>query len=97
MLLSMVAGGPIVGYEVLDTVQLQHSTVVASRLNGGRYHRLRNQSVARAPIFPGVVVARDLHNGYHEYAASLKALSQSVVVTINDVATEYSVRPFVYF
>src|SRR5262245_43627898 len=97
MLLSMVAGGPIVGYEVIDTVQLQHSTVVAYRLNGGATTDYAIKVSQELMIFPGVVVTRDLHNGYNEYTASLKAVSRSVVVTINGVATEYSVRPFVYF
>jgi hypothetical protein len=35
ILLSMIAGGPIVAFEILDSVQLQHSKVVAYRLNGG--------------------------------------------------------------
>ena len=97
MLLSMVAGGPIVGYEVLDSIELRHSKVVAYRLNGGATTDYAIKVSQELTVFPGVVVARDLHTGDHEYTASLKALPRSVVATINGVPTEYSLRSFIYF
>ncbi len=98
MLLSLVAGGPIVGYEVLDSIELEHSKVVAYRLNAGATTDYSIQVSQELTIFPGVIVAKDLHTGYHEYTASLKALpSSSVVATINGVPSEYTIHSFIYF
>ena len=98
LLVSMVAGGPVAGFEVLDSLELQHSRVVAYRINGGATTDYAIKIVQELPVFPGIVLAKDLHNGYHEYSATLRpAKVNSVLVIINGAASEYTVRNFVYF
>ena len=97
LFVAMIGGGPIVGFEVLDTVELPHSKIVAYRLNGGATTDSAIKVSQELTIFPGVVVAKDLHNGYSEYKASVKSFPNTVVVTIDGVTTEYTVRPFIYF
>ncbi len=50
-------------------------------------------------IFPGIVLVKDLHEGYHEDSATLKVVRPGVVAaTINDGdPVEYRIRPFVYW
>jgi hypothetical protein len=49
-------------------------------------------------VFPGIVLVKDLHDGYHEWTASLKVIrSDMVQATVNGESTEYAVHPFVYF
>jgi len=94
---SMVAGGPYVSYEILDTVQLRHSRVVAYRLNGGATVDYSVLIVQELSVLPGIVLVKDLHNGYHEYTATLRSQSNSLVAVINGVPVELAVRDFVYY
>jgi hypothetical protein len=105
--LMMIAGGPFRGYEVLDSLDLRYSRVVAYRINGGATVDYYVEIVQEMPVFPGMVLAKRLHYGYHEYAAALQ-LNQgdSVVVTLQgkkaesragNTTSEYRVRNFVYF
>jgi len=98
LMLSLVAGGPIEGYERLASLDLEHSTIVAYRINGGATTDFGVRVVQELRVLPGIVLARDLHRGYHERSATLRATGgASVLVTIDEKAKEYPVRPFVYF
>jgi hypothetical protein len=96
--LSSIAGGPIAVSEVLDSVRLSHSRIVAYRINGGATTSYSVRIVQEMQVFPGIVIFKDLHQGYREYTATLLINSAgSVVATIDEVPTEFRVRPFVLF
>jgi hypothetical protein len=96
--LSMVGGGPISGYEILDSVKLDHSTVIAYRTNGGATTDYGITIVQEMPVVAGIVLAKDLHSGYHEYAAILKVTGpDSILAIIDNNPKEFRVRPFIYF
>lgn len=97
--LSMVGGGPLKGYEVVDSVILTSSRVVAYRTNGGATTDYGIRVSQEMPVLPGIIVARDLHNGNHEYRAALNVLNADLVsVSINGgKPIEYKLRRFVYF
>jgi len=97
LMLSLVAGGPITGYETLDTLELPNSSVVAYRTNGGATTDFGIRIVQQIRIVPGIVLARELHHGYHEHEASLEAAGpDAVLVTIDGREARYTVRPHVY-
>lgn len=100
--LSTIAGGPLTGYEVLSRVEFPHSAVVAYRTNGGATTDFGVRVWHTMRLVPGVILARQLHSGYHEYAASLEIIApHSVRATINggrppnDYVKEYRLRRFV--
>jgi hypothetical protein len=77
---------------------LDHSTVIAYRTNGGATIDYGITIVQEMPVVAGIVLAKDLHNGYHEYAASLKVTGpDSILAIIDNDPKEFRVRPFVYF
>jgi hypothetical protein len=91
-------GGPFVGYEAIASLELRNSRVVAYRVNGGATTDYAIMIVQELPVFPGIVLIKDLHHGYHEYNATLKPGEvNGVIVSIDGKASEYRVRSFVYF
>ena len=97
-MVSMIAGGPILGYEILDSVQLPHSKVTVYRTNGGATTDFGIEIVQEMSVFPYIVLVKDLHNGYHENTATVKTTRPGwVVAVINGKTTEYRVRSFIYF
>jgi len=103
LILSMVGGGPLSGYELVDSTVLPHSTVKAYRINGGATTDYAIRITHEMTILPGIVVARDLHRGPHGSTASLtQSTPGTVTVTINSgrpnaVTLALPVRSFVYF
>jgi len=96
--LGMVGGGPISSYEALDSVELDHSTVIAYRTNGGATTDYGITIVQELPVVAGIVLAKNLHSGYHEYDATLKVTGPNLILaTIDDAPKEFRVRSFVYF
>jgi hypothetical protein len=98
LVITMVGGGPITGYEILDSLELPHSTIIAYRTNGGATTDYGIRIVQEMSVFPGLVFAKNLHDGYHEHTATLKALQpDSVQAIINEKPIEFYIRPYVYF
>lgn len=95
---SMIAGGPFAKYETVDTVNLEHSRVVAYRSRAGATDHYRLSIFHEMRIFPGVVLAKNLHYGNKEQDATLEFLTpDSVVAVIYGEREPYQVKPFVYF
>jgi hypothetical protein len=95
---SMIAGGPFVIYEEVDAVRLPNSRIVAYRGNGGATVAFTMDVVQELPVFPGIVLVKDLHRGYDEVSATLrKSRNDTVSATIDGKTTEYQVRPLIYF
>lgn len=100
---SMLAGGPLKSYEILSSISLPSSKVIAYRTNMGAttdYHILISHEM---PLVPGFVLVRDLHHGYHEYLVTL-LLSQSGTIKatfqglpVEKYVEEYTPRRYVIF
>jgi ABC-type transport system involved in multi-copper enzyme maturation permease subunit len=98
IVLSSIAGGPISGYELLDELQLSHSKVVAYRINGGATTDFRIKIVQEMKVLPNIVLTRTLHDGYHEYEASLKTAANNLVITcVDGNTTELKLKSRIYF
>ncbi len=97
--LSMVGGGPLTGHEVVASVPLKGTRVVAYRLNGGATTDYSIRITHELPILPGIIVARELHREYHGYSASLTVPGPDLVsVSINDgKPKEHALRRYVVF
>jgi hypothetical protein len=98
LMVSMVAGGPLARYDVLDSADLSHSRIVAYRINGGATTGYAIKVVQEMSVLPGIVLAKDLvthHPG--DTAAIEKAKRNSVFVDIDGKTAEHVVREFVYF
>jgi hypothetical protein len=101
---SLVGGGPLRGYEVLDSIKLPASEVVAYRTNGGATTDYQILISHLMPIILGVLLVRDLHRGNHEYSAAL-ALTESGTIRatieggrpITEYVNEYRLRRYVVF
>ncbi len=104
LIVGMIAGGPLKGFEVVDSIKLPTSDVMAYRTNGGATTPYGILISHQRVLLPGVVLVRDLHEGHHESSAKL-TLSQSDTVraTISGRAPnqrsveEYKLRRFIVF
>jgi hypothetical protein len=77
---------------------LDHSTVIAYRTNGGATPDYGIIVTQEMPVVAGIVLAKDLHRGYHEYAAILKVTEpDSILAIIDNTPKKFRVRPFIYF
>jgi hypothetical protein len=95
---SLVAGGPFIGSNVLDSITLPHSRVVAYCYYGGATSAFSVKIVHEMHVFPGVVLVKDLDDDYDKSTASLKAIGTSTVeATVDGQTRHYAVRRFVYF
>jgi hypothetical protein len=99
LVLSMVGGGPLTGHEVVASVPLKRSRVVAHRLNGGATMDYSIRITHELPILPGIIVARDLHQEPHGREASLTVTEPDLVsVSVNDgKPREFALRRYVLF
>jgi len=99
LVLSMVGGGPLTGHEVVASVPLKGSRVVAHRLNGGATMDYSIRITHELPILPGIIVARDLHQEPHGREASLTVTEPDLVsVSVNDgKPREFALRRYVLF
>lgn len=102
LMLSMMAGGPLSGYELVARADLPHSAVVAYKVNAGATVDSCVRVYHTKKILPGIVLSRILHNGYHEYEIQLRLTARdSVEATIRgglpmrEYVEEYRLRPFV--
>ncbi len=99
LVLSMVGGGPLTGHEVVASVPLKGTRVVAYRLNGGATTDYSIRITHELPILPGIIVARDLHREPHGREASLTVTKPDLVsVSINGgKPRELELRRYVVF
>ncbi len=104
LLLSMVAGGPIAGYELITAVQFQNSGVVAYRVNAGANVAFRIRVFHSMRLVPGIALVRTLHDRTHESEIALQMIGpNSVQATIRggrpytEYVETYRLRRFVIF
>jgi hypothetical protein len=97
--LSMVGGGPMIQHEVVASVPLNGSRVVAYRRNGGATTDYSIRITHEMPILPGIIAARNLHHQNHGYRASLAVTGPDLIsVSINDgEPKEHPLRKHVVF
>ena len=96
-MISTLAGGPIGGFEVLESADLSPSRVVAYRINGGATSDYAIRVVQEMSVFPGIVLIKDLDSGHEGYTATIRlGKGGSVLVTIDSKTTEYIVRDWIY-
>lgn len=104
LVLSMISGGPFRAYEVMDSVSLATSEVIAYRVNGGATVDYRIRISHQRTLLPGIILFRDLHNGYHEYSARLRLTDSNTIqsairvgLPMLDTVEEYRLREHVVF
>ena len=99
LVLSMVAGGLLSPHEVVASVPLNGSRVVAYRSGGGATTDYVIRITHEMPILPGIISARILQQEYHGYRASLVVTGPNLIsVSINDgEPKEHTLRKYVVF
>ncbi len=97
--LGMIGGGPVAGYERLDSVESGWSRVIAYQTNPGATVDFGVEIFHEMTVFPGVVLSRKLHDGQHEYEAGLEIEEPGVVTaTINGSRRHrFVLRRFIWF
>ncbi len=97
--LSMVGGGLLSEHEVVASVPLNGSRVVAYKINGGATMDYFIRITHEMPILPGIIAARNLHHQNHGYRASLAVTGPDLIsVSINDgEPKEHPLRKHVVF
>ncbi len=98
LMVSMVAGGPSAAYDVIDSVDLSHSRVVAYRISGGATTGDAISVVQAMSILPGIVFTKNLVTGHQGTTAAMRKVNgNSIVVVMDGRTTEYAVHGYVYF
>jgi hypothetical protein len=98
LMVTLVGGGPMVSYHVLDSMDLGHTRVVAYSICGGATTGCAIRVVQEMSVLPGILLTKDLVAHYEGHTATVRRVSdRSVVVGIDGKTTEFAVRRLIYF